>query len=315
MTISNFHFRYFDDINLLKKWFLKPQHYQQLEHIKEPISHVLYREKWQVHAMEIVDFLHKKIFSVALKHIKIFLEHLGSHILSMKVVFLHLHLSCYSNHLHAYKSYGRYLLCFARNYPKQFPKTSHIEKKIAPKDMKDAFVKDLFHPSSYDESITLFHLNGVCRGMCFWFIYLYLSSKKQFNDTNEHILSVAKEFEEGAPLAASILQNVWKIESFLGLKGNIISISYDEFEKNKDRFRKFPHGIYSIGFGKHRINYVKISSSESYFFDPNIGTWKIKNSASDRAHHHICNLATFYSLSNEQPRLVISYFSSVLLNN
>ena len=117
---------------------------------------------------------------------------------------------------------------------------------------------------------------GVCRGMSEWFVYLYFSTLKKFSDPTQHFTAVAKQFENGAPSEAVLIQNLCiKKGKMIGLK-----IEYDAYKICDDNsglgkkitrriINKIPPGVYTVRFPEHQCVYVKLNKNLSFYFDPN----------------------------------------------
>jgi hypothetical protein len=135
-------------------------------------------------------------------------------------------------------------------------------------------LKELSHVQFYGKE-------GVCRGSSLWFIYLYLKTLGNFDEEKAHLISVAKQFENGASRQAALLQAFYKGHQLLGLKKEKIpaaKISLYELdfglETANQKVASLKEGIYRVGSYHHSMVYIK-NGKEGYLWDPSYGLYEI----------------------------------------
>jgi hypothetical protein len=259
----------------------------QKEHIATG-SRIL-KEKWQIYWLHFLSSTQERIFSHVLKALHGICKEMRWHTPKRLIKAVHLHLESNKQRVLAIKTHGAALISFSRNCPHLQASDIYLEPAIKLSDIQDPKVRELGFAE--DPQVKFFHKKGECRGMCFWFAYLYFSCQGNFSSAYEHVLAVAKQFEEGASAPAILLQSLWIIEDpLLGLEGTRKKVPFEKFKKEGASFASKPVGFYSVGVGNHRINYIKISEEEAFIFDPNYGTWHIPCNQALKAHHYICSL-------------------------
>lgn len=123
---------------------------------------------------------------------------------------------------------------------------------------------------------TCFHPNGICRGMCHWFISLYFQTKSHFIDPIEHLRAVGRQFEAGAPAQAAFLHSphVLTPEVFRLLKCEIKEDEKKICTRGKDideilqEWTSCPPGVFGVYLAKHMLVYIKLSEEKQFLFDP-----------------------------------------------
>jgi hypothetical protein len=129
--------------------------------------------------------------------------------------------------------------------------------------------------------LNLFHEDGVCRGMCHWFVYLYFKTRDRMPDTDQHLRAVGQQFAQGAPRQAAFLQSLDfpPIYDLLRLQVGTDDSKISTTNKTEDKIiSEFQHrnpGVYGIYTSSHQVIYIKISELKQYLFDPNEGVMKI----------------------------------------
>lgn len=167
-------------------------------------------------------------------------------------------------------------------------KSGHLQQT---KNCLHSSVKNL-----QSESPDFFKDSGQCRGASEWFLALFLNAKKTFPKlpTKELLISIAKEFKEGAKLDAAIIQKYQhdschdELVRALGIsiqqKDFLLSssgiIEVESLEKFGGKLLKavaeLKDGSYILGFKGaedlpgHATVIIK-EDTDYYFFDPNIG--------------------------------------------
>ncbi len=134
-----------------------------------------------------------------------------------------------------------------------------------------------------DTGLDFFHEDGMCRGMCFWFVFLYFKTQGQFPDIEQHLRAVGQQFAQGASREAAFLQsldpekpplydllrlNTHYNYSKIGTTGKTIEQIFREFYVR-------PPGVYGIYTSTHNVIYIKIDENRQYLFEPNKGCIKI----------------------------------------
>ena len=155
------------------------------------------------------------------------------------------------------------------------------------KDTEDFYLQPSAPPSFTDkitESLNYFHDNGMCRGMCYWFVHLYFKTKSSFSDPEQHLQAVARQFEQGAPRQAAFLQSIKDLPFLysllkLNLEEDVVKIKV-EGKKTEEILQEMqpPHpGVYGIYTSSHQVMYFKLDDNREYLFEPMIGCVKISS--------------------------------------
>lgn len=138
------------------------------------------------------------------------------------------------------------------------------------------------HPSQ--GVLNFFHPNGVCRGMCHWFVHLYFKTRGRLPNADQHVKAVGQQFEQGASRQASFLHslNLPPIYDLLRLNVRTDYLQMSTTNKTNDQLiaelQLRPPGVYGIYTSTHQVVYIKVSESEQYLFDPNTGVIKVNAS-------------------------------------
>lgn len=135
--------------------------------------------------------------------------------------------------------------------------------------------------------LSLFHSWGICRGMGFWFVYLYFKTRASFTDTDLHMAALGKQFEQGAPAQAAFLHALDLYPAYDLLKLNAredskISTSGKTEEQIAASIQaKEPgiYGIYTSAHNSHHVVYIKLDAERQYLFDSNVGVVKVSSPA------------------------------------
>ena len=302
MTAARFTPDLLQNVETLSKWLAHSSHLEPIKNVYTPTHVELLANRWRIHWLETVSYLHENLFAVALKFIEAGLSKLGAPILARRIRVLESYLSSTKNHLAVAKISQVALLSLSRNCHQPGSSDIYLQPSIPTSSLLNENIKALTWKDVPD--IDFYHKKGICRGMCFWFIYLYFATRNKFTDPMAHITAVAKQFEEGAPSPAALLQSLEDIDQLIPFEGDVSQVSLDEFKSKPEVFTKFPVGLYTIGFDLHRINYIKISESKSVIFDPNIGTGQMLQA---QAHAYIGRLAQMHSDPKKQNSFVISF--------
>jgi hypothetical protein len=134
-----------------------------------------------------------------------------------------------------------------------------------------------------DTGLNFFHEDGMCRGMCFWFVSLYFKTLGQFPNVEQHLSAVGQQFSQGAPREAAFLQSMDPDKPALY---DLLRLN-NHFEYSKIRttgktieqilrefYVRLP-GVYGIYTSTHNVIYIKIDENRQYLFDPNKGCIRI----------------------------------------
>jgi hypothetical protein len=135
------------------------------------------------------------------------------------------------------------------------------------------------HPNPL--SLNFFHQDGICRGMCHWFVFLYFKTQGHFADPEQHIRAVGQQFEQGAPCQAAFLHSLSlpPLYDLLGLNvqenNSKINVTGKTTEQILREFQCRVPGVYGIYTSSHQLIYIKIDDNHQYLFEPNTGCIKI----------------------------------------
>lgn len=151
--------------------------------------------------------------------------------------------------------------------------------------------KRLFSPKSH---LKFGHVGGICRGEVDWFLKLYLKTRAQCSDSQQHMKALARRFKKGGPAEATLLQSIYvRNGKILGLKNgmrsafskcyfpDVLRFCANDLHStqkviNQYQLESLPPGAYKIGLPFHATAWIKISDELGYFFDPNEGVTEIK---------------------------------------
>lgn len=135
------------------------------------------------------------------------------------------------------------------------------------------------HPTP--TSLNFFHQDGLCRGMCHWFIFLYFKTQSRFADPEQHVRAVGQQFEQGAPRQSAFLHSLNMPSLYDTLKLNVhqdyskISVTGKTHEQLIREFQCRIPGVYGIYTSTHLVVYIKLDENRQYLFDPNVGCIKV----------------------------------------
>jgi hypothetical protein len=136
------------------------------------------------------------------------------------------------------------------------------------------------HPSA-PNTLHFFQQEGLCRGMCLWFVQLYFKTLGSLPDAESHLKALGKQFEQGAPRQAAFLHSLDfpSLDDLLSfpVKNNHIKIT--PAGKTEDRIigilQALPPSVYGIYLASHEVVYIKLDESRHYLFDPQVGLIKV----------------------------------------
>lgn len=135
-----------------------------------------------------------------------------------------------------------------------------------------------------------FNANGLCRGISFWFLYLYFQTKSNFTDPERHMKAITQQFSQGAPAQAALLHlfnprlTPRPVYRHLPL---LVTEFFKRFSTERmthrgiaSQMNTLAPGAYAILSSKHQFVWIKIDDQMSFLFDPNYGCFSINGSLS-----------------------------------
>jgi hypothetical protein len=150
---------------------------------------------------------------------------------------------------------------------------------------------------SFYNGIKFNYNRGICWGISFWFLYLYLKTKDQFSDPRSHMAALGKQFAHGGGVDPTLLQNIHlRKGKLLGLKigtqpahvhaPGVFALSSETPAKWRSSapeithlLQSMPAGAYKIILPIHSTVFIKIHDKLGYFFEPNYGITEINGAA------------------------------------
>lgn len=231
--------------------------------------------RWQVTALKATrPFAY--IYTVFAEAISTLLFHLGLRTWAIQMA-VSKKLWTNDRRLAACEAYGDKCLAFAFNARAQNAWDVYLQPDKPVETIGSVEVQDIINPSR--KKIAFYEDKGCCRGMAEWFLYLYFKTRHMFSDPSAHVKAVGRQFAEGAPREAVLLQALCpRDRNFLGLE----RVSYDVLERDSNEaenrekitnlFKSLSPGAYAVGTAKHRMNYICMGRNRGYFFNPNHGT-------------------------------------------
>lgn len=133
--------------------------------------------------------------------------------------------------------------------------------------------------------LNMFHSDGICRGMNYWFIHLYFKTRNSFSNVELQLSAVGKQFEQGAPRQAVLLHSLNLPSVYDLLKLNVhqdhskILVEEKTEEQIITSMQLRSPGMYGIYTSSHQVVYLKIDESRQYLYDPNVGVIKVSTPA------------------------------------
>jgi hypothetical protein len=138
---------------------------------------------------------------------------------------------------------------------------------------------------SLHKGVKFNHNQGICRGMSYWFLYLYLKTKTQFSDPRSHMAALGRQFVEGGGVDPTLLQSVYL------RKGKLLNMQITAPHVTPEHIMNkplnIPAGAYTIALPRHMMAYVKIHDKLGFFFDPNHGITEINGEAVDKKFYEL----------------------------
>ncbi len=130
--------------------------------------------------------------------------------------------------------------------------------------------------------LQFFHPKGICRGICYWFVHLCFKTQGKFENADEHLIALGKQFEEGAPAQAVLLQALHPCAVYdllhLNVREDFLKIAPrgKTDEQIVAELHGLPPGMHGIYLSNHMLVYRKIDETRQYLFDPSIGTFNVR---------------------------------------
>jgi len=299
----------FGSYQSMQNWLYHPGHIENMEKGNSKRSPLLSIDN-QINFLEIIVCLCECCIDRILAYGIQLCQDLGLRSLSLRIQLIYLHNKTSSLHLQALKTHRTSLLCFCKNLPHLSTADIYLHQPIPKKTIHDGKIIKLLQPYTGEEEIQFFHQTGTCRGMCYWFIHLYFKARDKFKSSSQLIRAISDQFKDGAPRPATLLQSICATEKILGLVGTTQTFYLKDFTLLKEALKKNPPGIYSIGLGKHRINYIKTSSEKAYIFDPNIGTVYFKKDQHGRSFDLMVKLAKEFAIEKDAPKVTMTHYNT-----
>lgn len=122
-----------------------------------------------------------------------------------------------------------------------------------------------------------FFSEGLCYGTSVSFLSLFLKTQDKFQDLDNQMISICKQFENGGSNKVGVIQSLWynryRSEHLLG-----IAKEYSSKISFKDKNVYVPEGSYLIRLSSpaHACAYIKMNENLAYIFEPNVGVLKIQ---------------------------------------
>jgi hypothetical protein len=177
----------------------------------------------------------------------------------------------------------------SENHPNREGKIVNNSPSIPESRVAASLIKRIWFADAQLKKIEFNYHSGICYGMSFWFLYLYLKTKNQFQDLRSHMAAIGEQFKNGGGMDSTILQTFYLGErNLLNLKIGVqpepiqsfrptplIRQTSNQWTTNSaemiSQLRKMPTGNYAVRVTKHQTAFIKINDELGYFFDPNCG--------------------------------------------
>jgi hypothetical protein len=146
-------------------------------------------------------------------------------------------------------------------------------------------IQDLVFPSDGSDSLAIskkkrlkfYHRHGLCGGMTNWFLYLFHKSRDQFDSDKECAIAVGRQFSQGAPTEAALIQKlntmpVMQSTAHSKASGN----PFDSRLPFVEVLRRLEPARYYVWLHhrRHAVVYIKSDQGdEGIFFEPGQGTF------------------------------------------
>ncbi len=138
------------------------------------------------------------------------------------------------------------------------------------------------HPTQ--GTLNFFHQDGICRGMCHWFVHLYFKTRSRQPDADQHLKAIGQQFEHGASRQSAFLHAL-DFPAIYDLLPLSVRTDYSQIPttgKTENlliaELQLRPPGVYGIYTSTHQLVYIKINESQQYLFDSNTGVVKVDSS-------------------------------------
>ncbi len=162
-------------------------------------------------------------------------------------------------------------------------------------------------------SLRFFHRDGICRGMCHWFIHLYFLAREKISDSHQLMVAIGKQFELGAPSQAAFLHSL-DFPSLLDLlkldtQNDFLKISTKDKtnEQIVQEIYACPPGVYGIYTSTHQMVYIKCDLVNQFLFDPKQGVIQI--SSIDVLHN---SMQHYLEMHNPQQEILLDRYRGTL---
>ncbi|MBS3903117.1 MAG: hypothetical protein KGZ30_01940 [Anaplasmataceae bacterium] len=227
-----------------------------------------------------------KIYTVFIEKIGYTLSLLGIRETGARFV-LHARYSSLKTDSYYQKFFGKQFLVRSINLPNLQRADVFAHPTMQRSALPDDAVRQLIDPSF--EELDFLNNKGVCLGTCEWFAYLYFKTNYLFSNAQQHLIAIANQFKEGAPVEAQVLQKLQcttldesphlhlSKKPFIDLSNTGTPIQ--QITRLTCSLLKAPPGFYTIQTSSHRLNWIKSRNNTSYLHDPNCGL--IKNDCLD----------------------------------
>ncbi|NGX40007.1 MAG: hypothetical protein KR126chlam1_01347 [Chlamydiae bacterium] len=175
-----------------------------------------------------------------------------------------------------YKRKG--ILAAVRELHEEFKDEKRLDAAL--NNLYDAMIHSEDGPiTDHSADLSIYDEGGLCRGACFWFLYLYLKTTESFEDDESHLIAVARQFQEGVPPQGAFLQTLKEVSPLLHLRkvrNEEDNIPFSELqEDSSSTINSLAPGAYRVGLHRHSLVYIKIDEDRGYQWDPNAGLLKM----------------------------------------
>lgn len=243
----------------------------------EPYGRHLLQNTWNIKILTLSGEI-KRILSVFVDGIAKFFLGLELYRSAISCKVMSAHLQYNSAILKTFTVFKEQLLCPCINAHRLDSADFYTTSPLKLAAISDPAVRQIIDPPKEMRALYFYHDRGLCRGVSTWFIYLFLSTHSFFYEPRSHVIAVAKQFEMGASKEASLLQSLAHTEKdllHLHCKEKLHELSSSELNKIPGKLlfllKELSPNVYAINSATHRIVYIKLSNSQGFIFDPNVG--------------------------------------------
>jgi len=154
----------------------------------------------------------------------------------------------------------------------------YMHPPIATEEIVDERVREIIHPKL--TQLEFEKDDGMCRGESFWFLRLYLKTKRLFQNSQQQLRAIGQQFSWGAPAEAALIQKLGLKYEFLRMfitSGELIRDDEADdpsalLQQIVETFQGLQPGAYFLGVPKHSMAYISTGEGQGYLFEPNKGT-------------------------------------------